>query len=96
MREYRIKRGHNPDIGKLISDYFGAKGNIHQGIKFEVEGIGQVDIKQEKNFLIVDIVPPKTISGDYSIIKKWNAFLYDATGMDTKERKKEFGKIERK
>jgi hypothetical protein len=96
MREYRIKRGHNPDIGKLISDYFGAKGNINQGIKFEVEGIGQVDMKQEKNFLIVDIAPPKTISGDYSIIKKWNAFLYDATGMDAKERKKEFGKIERK
>ena len=96
MREYRIKRGYNPDIGKLISDYFGAKGDIYQGVKFEVVGIGKIDMKQEKNFLTVDIIPPKTISGDYSIIKKWNAFLYDATGMDTKERKKEFGKIERK
>ena len=95
MREYRIKRGHNPDIGKLISEYFGAKGDITQGVKFEVEGIGKVDMKQEKNYLVVDIVPPEKICGDYSIIKKWNSFLYDATGMDTKERKKEFGKIKR-
>jgi len=95
MREYRIKRGHNPDVEKLILDYFGAKGNIQQGIKFEVEGIGKVDMKQEKNFLIVDIEPPKTVCGDYSIIKKWNAFLLDATGMNTKERKKEFGKVKR-
>ena len=49
MREYRIKRGHNPDVGKLISDYFGAKGDINQGIKFEVEGIGKIDMKQEKD-----------------------------------------------
>jgi len=95
MREYRIKRGHNPNIGQLISDYFGAKGNISQGIKFEVEGIGKIDMKQDKNFLIVDIVPPKTVCGDFSIIKKWNSFLLDATGMDAKERKKEFGKVKR-
>ena len=96
MREYRIKRGHNPDIGKLISDYFGAKGDINQGINFEVEGIGKVDMKQDNDFLIVDTIPPKTVCGDYSIVKKWNAFLLDATGMNTKERKKEFGKIKRK
>jgi len=96
MREYRIKRGHNPDVNKLISEYFGADGDIFQGIKFEVEGIGKIDMKQEKNYLIVDIEPPKTVSGDYSVIKKWNAFLLDATGMDTKERKKEFGKIKKK
>ena len=95
MREYRIKRGHNPDIGKLISDYFGAKGNIYQGIKFEVEGIGQVDMKQEKNFLIVDIEPPKKVYSDPNLIKKWNEFLFEATGMTSKERKKEFGKIKK-
>lgn len=96
MREYRIKRGHNSDVGQLISDYFGAKGDIYQGIKFEVEGIGKIDIKQDKNFLIVDIIPPEKLCGDYNIIKKWNSFLLDATGMDTKERKKEFGKVKRK
>jgi hypothetical protein len=96
MREYRIKRGHNPDIGKLINEYFGASGDIFQGVQFEVDGIGKVDMKQEKNYLIVDIEPPKTVCGDYSLIKKWNAFLFDATGMTTKERKKEFGKIKRK
>ena len=45
MREYRIKKGYNPDIGELVSKYFGAKGDIAQGIKFEAEGIGKVDIR---------------------------------------------------
>ena len=95
MREYRIKKGYNPDVGAIISKFFGAKGEIYSGIQFEVEGIGKVDMKQEKNFLIVDIEPPKTVCGDHSIIKKWNEFLFEATGMTTKERKKEFGKIEK-
>jgi len=95
MREYRIKRGHNPDVGALIDKFFGVKGDIYSGMKFEVDGIGKIDMKQEKNFLIVDIEPPKTVSGDYSIIKKWNEFLFEATGMNTKERKKEFGKIKK-
>ena len=95
MREYRIKKGYNPDIGSLITNYFGASGDINEGIHFEVEGIGKVDMKQEKNYLIVDIEPPKTVCGDYSIIKKWNEFLFEATGFNTKDRKKEFGKMKK-
>jgi hypothetical protein len=93
MREYTIKRGHNTDINKLISTYFGAKGDIYKGVDFETEGIGKVHMKQEKNKLIIDITPPKTVCGDFSVIKRWNQFLFEATGKDTKERKKEFGKI---
>ena len=93
MREYRIKKGHNADVGGLISKHFGAKGDIYKGMKFEVEGIGKIDMRQEKSSLFIGIEPPKKISGDYSIIKKWNTFLFEATGKDTKERKKEFGKI---
>ncbi len=93
MREYKIKRGHNPDLDALVSQYYGAKGNIGKGLQFEVEGIGAVTMRQEKSSLFIDIVPPKTICGDYAIIKKWNEFLFDATGKDAKERKKEFGKI---
>lgn len=93
MREYRIKRGHIVDISKLIATYYGAKGDIYSGMKFEVEGIGKIDMRQEKNSLFVDIVPPKQFSSDYEIIKKWNKFLFEATGKDTKERKKDFGKI---
>lgn len=95
MREYRIKKGHNADIGALIDKYFGAKGNINSGMKFEVEGIGKIDMKQEKDILFVDIEPPKKVCGDYSIVKTWNTFLFEATGKDTKERKKEFGKIKK-
>ena len=93
MREYKIKRGHKADLEKLISTCFGAKGDVYEGIKFEVEGIGKISMKEEKNSLFIDIVPPKKICGDYSIIKKWNTFLFEATGKDVKERKKEFGKI---
>jgi hypothetical protein len=93
MREYKIKRGYNPDLNALVSRYFGAKGDVGRGMQFSVEGIGDVTMKQEKSSLIIDIVPPKTVCGDYSIVKKWNEFLFEATGKDTKERKKEFGKI---
>ena len=64
-------------------------------MNFEVDGIGKINMKQEKSILCVDIVPPKTVCSDYSIVKKWNDFLFEATGKTSKERKKEFGKIER-
>lgn len=95
MREYRIKKGHNPDISALIENHFGTKGDILKGINFEVQGIGKVDMKQEKNFLIVDIEPPKKVYSDPNLIKKWNEFLFQATGMTSKERKKDFGKIKK-
>ncbi|MFO7678188.1 MAG: DUF5611 family protein [Thermoplasmatota archaeon] len=93
MREYKIKRGHTADIEQLISSYFGATGDIYKGIEFSVDGMGDISIKREKNSLFIDIVPPKKVSGDYNIIKKWNTFLLDATGKNSKERKKEFGKL---
>ena len=95
MREYRIKKGHYADIGALVSKYFGADGDISKGMKFEVDGIGKIDMKQDKSSLFIDIEPPKKACGDYSIIKKWNTFLFEATGKDTKERKKDFGKIKK-
>jgi hypothetical protein len=93
MREYKIKRGHNPDLNALVFRYFEAKGDIEKGIQFSVEGIGDVTMKQDKSSLAIDIVPPKKVLNDYNIIKKWNEFLFEATGMDSKERKKLFGKV---
>lgn len=95
MREYRIKRGHDADIGTLVSTYFGAKGDVLKGMQFEVEGIGKIDMRQDKSSLFIEIEPPKKACGEYSIIKKWNTFLFEATGKDTKERKKDFGKIKK-
>jgi hypothetical protein len=95
MREYKIKKGHDADISVIIEKYFNVKGDIFKGIKFEVEGIGSVDMKREKSLLLVDIIPPKKITGDYSVIKKWNDFLLDATGFSSKERKKDFGKVKK-
>ena len=92
MRKYRIKRGHDADVGVLVSKYFGVKGDIYKGINFEVAGIGKIEMRREKSALFVDIEPPKEISGDYSVIKKWNEFLFESTGKTTKERKKDFGK----
>lgn len=93
MREYKIKRGLNPDINALVTQYFGATGDVGKGATFSVEGIGDVTMKHEKGSLFIGIVPPKKVLSDYAIIKKWNEFLFEATGKDTKERKKEFGKI---
>ncbi len=93
MREYSIKRGHDVDLNSLVSKYFGAEGDIFEGISFSADGIGEVNLKREKNKLLIDIVPPKKITGDGTIIRKWNEFLFEATGKDTKERKKEFGKL---
>ncbi len=96
MREYRIKRGYHPDINAIVKEYFDVSADVEKGCSFEVEGIGKIDMKRENKSLFIDIEPPKKVSGDYSIIKKWNNFLYDATGKMTKERKKEFGKIKKK
>jgi hypothetical protein len=93
MREYKIKRGHNPDVEALVDKHFGAKGDIQKGIQFEVEGIGKIDMRVQKDSLIIDIEPPKKICGDFNTIKKWNTFLFEATGKDAKARKKEFGKV---
>lgn len=95
MREYKIKRGYNPDVGALVTKHFGVKGNISKGLQFEVEGIGKINMKQEKSSLFVNIEPPKKITGDPTIIKKWNTFLFEATGKTAKERKKEFSKCKK-
>jgi len=93
MREYKIKRGYTPDINALLDKHFGVKGDVFKGVEFEVEGIGKINMKQDKASLYVEIEPPKKITGDYSIIKKWNTFLFEATGKTAKERKKELSKI---
>ena len=93
MREYKIKRGLNPDINGILSRYFGVTVDVSKGATFSVEGIGDVTMRQDKSSLFIDIVPPKKILSDYAFIKRWNDFLFEATGKDAKERKKEFGKI---
>lgn len=96
MREYKIKRGHNPDVEALVSEYFNAEGNLDEGINFSHEGIGTVFMKQDGKSLMVDIEPPKKPCSDYSIIKKWNKFLFEATGRNAKERKKRMTKKAKK
>ena len=66
MREYRIKKGHNQDIGALINKFFGAKGNITTGIKFEVEGIGKIDMKKNirNHFPKTQIIGGNLSTGD--------------------------------
>ena len=75
-------------MGALLSKYFGIQGDVETGVEFEVDGIGKIYVKQEKKSLHVNIEPPKKICGDYDIIKKWNNFLFEATGRTTRERKK--------
>ena len=88
MRRYSIKRGHKPDINKLLKDYFDVEGKAEEGIEFEAEGIGKVYLKLEGKSIMIDITPPEEVTGDYAVLKKWNDFLFHATGRTAKERKK--------
>lgn len=88
MRRYSIKRGHKVDLDKLVKKYFGIETNVEEGTKFKVNGIGEIYMKKEKNCIIIDIIPPKKVEASYEILKKWNDFLFEATGRTAKERKK--------
>ena len=88
MRKYSIKRGHKADINMLLKKYFGIDGNINDGVEFEADSIGKIYMKKEGSYLFVEITPPDDVKDDYEAIKKWNAFLYEATGRTAKERRK--------
>lgn len=93
MREYKIKKNHNANISSLILKYFNTEGNIEKGFKFLVEGIGTIFIQKKEKSLFIEIEPSKTRCSDFNIVKRWNNFLFEATGKTTKERKKDFGKV---
>ncbi|MBC7081148.1 MAG: DUF5611 family protein [Thermoplasmatales archaeon] len=88
MREYSIKKGHKADLNELLKKYFNVEGNLSEGFEFEEEGIGKIFIKKEKNEILIDIKPPEKIEPNPEILKKWNSFLFEATGRSAKERKK--------
>lgn len=96
MREYRIKRGYNPDLDSLITKYFGANGDIRNGINFEVEGIGKIEMKCTKNSLFIDIEPPKKVLGDYNIIKNGIVFYLKQQVKIQKKERKNSGKLKNK
>jgi hypothetical protein len=93
MREYKIKKGHKVDFDELLYKYFGAKGDIESGFKFDAGDIGSVFIQKKGMSLFIDVDPPKVKCGDFNAIKKWNNFLFEATGKTAKERKKELMKV---
>ncbi len=88
MREYSIKRGHKVDVNALLKKYFNAEGDLEKGFEFVAEGIGNVYIKKEGNSLFIETRPLPGTRAEYAIIKKWNDFLFEATGRTAKERKK--------
>ena len=92
MREYRIKRGYKPDLNAILSRYFGVNGDLEKGFNFNIEGLGEIFIQHKGSSLFIETKTSST-KADYSIIKKWNDFLYEATGKTAKERKKEFSKL---
>ncbi|HID24956.1 MAG TPA: hypothetical protein EYP23_00605 [Thermoplasmata archaeon] len=93
MREYKIKKGYKPDLNKVLSKYFCVSGDVEKGFYFDAEGFGRIFIQQKGSSLFIETKPSQSKSVDYSVIKKWNDFLYEATGKTAKERKKEFSKL---
>ena len=88
MRIYSIKRGHKPDIDALVKKYFNAEGSTEEGMEFEAEGIGTVRIKKESNSIMIETIPSPDTQATYATLRKWNEFLFEATGRTAKERKK--------
>ncbi|RLF52307.1 MAG: hypothetical protein DRN19_01235 [Thermoplasmata archaeon] len=93
MREYRIKRGYNPDMNSLVKEYFGVEGNVEEGLKVFCDGIGEIFIKREGQKLYIETRPSRNKKHAISIIKRLNEFLFRATGKTAKERKKELLKL---
>ena len=93
MREYKIKKGHNVDLQDLVHKYFGIKGDVEKGFKFDAGAIGIVFIQKKGSSLFIDVEPSREKCSDFSVIRKWNDFLFEATGKTAKERKKELTKI---
>jgi len=75
-------------LNALIKKYFGVEGDIEKGMEFEVDGIGKIHMKKEENSLLIETEPVPSKAGSVEIIKKWNDFLFEATGRTAKERKK--------
>lgn len=92
MREYSIKRGHHPDIETLLDEYFGAGGDVEDGVEFTADGIGIISLKREGKSLYVETKPQSGMEGGIDVIRKWNDFLEAATGRTAKERKKKLTK----
>ena len=88
MRTYSIKRGHTPDMTKLLKKYFDTEGDVDKGFEFVAKGIGSVNIKKERNVLFIETRALPGTKAEYAIIKKWNDFLFEVTGRTAKERKK--------
>jgi hypothetical protein len=96
MREYSIKRGHNPNIADIIEKYFGVTGRPEQGICFEAEGIGTIHLRRAKGSIFIETEPQPDAAGGTETIKKWNDFLLELTGRTSKERKKRMEKKAKK
>ncbi|MEM2934880.1 MAG: DUF5611 family protein [Candidatus Thermoplasmatota archaeon] len=88
MRRYSIKKGYKVNLDELLKKYFNVEGNLNEGFEFEEKGIGNIFIKKEGNEILIDIKPPEKIEPNPEILKKWNNFLFEATGRTAKERKK--------
>jgi hypothetical protein len=90
MRNYSIKRGHTVNVPQLLKKYFeieAANSDIEKGCEIIAQGIGTIFIQKKGQKISIET---RESSSDTSIdiIKKWNNFLYDLTGRNAKERKK--------
>ena len=92
MRTYSIKRGHHPNLDALVKKYFNVEVDTEKGAEFEAAGIGTVYIKKEGTTLTIETMPSTGTKATVETLRNWNAFLFDATGRTTKERKKQWEK----
>lgn len=102
MQEYEVKRGltKSVDLKGLFEAHFGSAKLENGWIVGSYGNMTRLAVKYEKTQLVVDTQSDPTIAkrvaaGDKAAMemfqdthKRWNTFLFDATGYDAKTRGK--------
>ncbi|RLF48805.1 MAG: hypothetical protein DRN20_03760 [Thermoplasmata archaeon] len=100
MREYRVRREYRKKLEgdglrEIASKFFGDVGQDGDMLIASYGAIRSMRMRFNGKSLFIDTEMDKNVDDNLAIetIKKYNQFLYEATGYTAKERKKHLSKM---
>ena len=96
MREYPVKKGNKTDVGAILekANKFSKDGKVEGDmVTFTLPGLKKVEVQCGKKNLFIGTETDESYGEPMNAIKIFNNFLIEATGFNSKERKKRFSKI---
>ncbi|MGP6220357.1 DUF5611 family protein [Caldiplasma sukawensis] len=96
MREYPVKKGLSTKTDRIkeIVEKYGKNVKIDGNtIIFSMDGLKSVKVICGEKTLNIETETDNTYENPENAIKIYNNFLFEATGFDSKERKKRLSKI---